>query len=160
MYEQHRSISAPSTAASCGALVEPWLKALHVAAAIAFLAGVLSVSLFAALIYSTEMPSTLRARSASFIRLWDQAVTTPAMLLVWAFGIGLALRGGWFGSFWLMTKLVVVLGVSGLHGFQSAMLRRLATDNQGNVTGSLHRAAPFVIGAAVLICILAIVKPG
>ncbi len=128
-----------------------WLKALHVAAAITFVAGVLNV----AVVLAAAQPE--RTGMARAVRHWDQRVTTPAMLLVWALGLALALTGGWFRSGWLLAKLVLVIGLSGVHGVQSAKLRRLAGGTA--TTASLHLAAPLVVGCAIAIAILVVVKP-
>lgn len=65
-----------------------WLKALHVAAAITFVAGVLAV----AVLLGAAQPG--HAETPQAVHRWDRTVTTPAMLLVWAFGLTLALMGG------------------------------------------------------------------
>ena len=80
-----------------------WFKALHVAAAFTFVGGTLADALALA-----------GGQSAS--RRWSRTVTTPAMLLVWALGLTLALRGGWFSSRWLQVKLVFVVAPAGLAG--------------------------------------------
>ncbi len=130
----------------------PWLKALHVAVALAFVGGVLSVSVFLAAVPEGEPGAASMARS---IRRWDQAVTTPSMLLVWALGLTLATTGHWFADGWLQAKLLFVLVLSGLHGVQSGRLRRLA----GGTTIRPLRIAPLAIGCAVAIALLAVAKP-
>lgn len=130
----------------------PWLKALHVAAALAFVGGVLAVSVFLA---AAPADATSIAPIARGVRRWDQAVTTPAMLLVWALGLTLAMTGGWFVQGWLQAKLLVVLILSGLHGAQSGRLRRLA----GGASFQPWRTAPLVIGCAFVIALLAVAKP-
>ncbi len=128
-----------------------WLKALHVAAAITFVAGVLSVALF------LEAPPLGHADMAQALHRWDRKVTNPAMLLVWALGLTLALMGGSFHGGWLPAKLVFVVALSGLHGVQSAKLRRLAG---GMPVAVLPRMiAPFVVGSVLAIAILVVVKP-
>jgi putative membrane protein len=54
-------------------------------------------------------------------------VTTPALVLVWAFGIAMAVEGGWYASGWLKAKAALVLLLSAWHGLQMRTLRRLAT---------------------------------
>lgn len=130
----------------------PWLKALHVAAALAFVGGTLAVSLFLAAVPEGDPGAASMARG---IRGWDQAVTTPAMLLVWALGLTLAMTGHWFAEGWLQAKLVFVLVLSGLHGVQSGRLRRLA----GGAVIPPLRTAPFAIGCAIVIALLAVAKP-
>ncbi|WP_428393541.1 CopD family protein [Lichenicoccus sp.] len=128
-----------------------WLKALHLAAAIAFVAGVLGAALF------LTAPRPLDARAALAIHRWDQKVTTPAMLLVWALGLALAFAGGWFHAGWLFAKLVFVVVLSGVHGMQSAALRRLAGGAAGTAPSKWF--APLIVGCAVAIAILVVVKP-
>ena len=97
-----------------------WLKALHVAAAMIFVSGVLGVAMFLNAAGSDD------ADLARKVRGWDQQVTTPAMLLVWALGLSLGLMGEWFRNGWLIAKLVFVIALSGMHGVQSAKLRQMA----------------------------------
>ena len=127
-----------------------WLKALHVAAAITFAAGLLGAAVFLA----AAQPGCTEAARA--LHRWDRRVTTPAMLLVWALGLTLALMGGWLRDGWLIAKLVLVVALSGAHGVQSAKLRRLAG---GVAAGASPRLAPLAIGVIVAIAILAVVKP-
>lgn len=128
-----------------------WLKALHVAAALTFFAGVLGVGIFLRVIG----PSA--SEPARALRRWDQMVTTPAMLLVWAFGLTLAIQGNWFTSGWLIAKLALVVGLSGLHGVQSGKLRRMA--GGASVKVPSHLAAPLALLAVTGISILVILKP-
>ena len=130
----------------------PWLKALHVASALIFVGGVFSLSMFLAA--ASAEPAT-HAPLARAIRRWDQAVTTPAMLLVWAFGVMLASSGGWFSNGWLQAKLVLVVALSAIHGIQSGRLRRLS----GGSAAPALRLFPLVLGCVIGIAALAVVKP-
>lgn len=130
----------------------PWLKALHVAAALAFVGGVLAVSVF---LRAASDGGELAAPIARRVRRWDRTVTTPAMLLVWALGLTLATTGQWFAAGWLQAKLALVLILSGLHGVQSGRLRRAA----GGAPSRPMPAAGIAIACAVGIAILAVVKP-
>ncbi len=80
------------------------------------------------------------------------------MLVVWALGLTLALRGGWFASVWLPVKLVFVVALSGVHGVQSGTLRRLAGGSIAPFQ-PLRFAGPLVIAFTVAIAVLAVVKP-
>ena len=128
------------------------LKALHVAAAFTFFAGVLGAAVFLAAA-DAGSAGALRA-----MRRWDQRVTTPAMLLVWALGLTLALSGGWFKAPWLIAKLGFVVALSGLHGVQSAKLRRMA--GGGPAPAPSRMAAPLAVVAILVIALLAVLKPG
>jgi protoporphyrinogen IX oxidase len=103
----------------------PWLRALHVAAALAFVGGVLAAALLLPLLAGRAALAD-EVDAARALRDWQQRVTTPSMLLVWVLGLTLASQVGWFLSGWLRVKLILVLALSGLHGVQSGALRRLA----------------------------------
>ena len=133
-----------------------WLKALHVAAALTFVGGVLGVSvLLAALPADPATVSPFARPFAQGVRRWDRMVTTPAMLLVWTLGLILATSGHWFAEIWLQIKFGLVLVLSGLHGVQSGRLRRLAA---GSALPAL-RTAPVVLACAIVIAVMAVAKP-
>lgn len=132
--------------------IYPWLKALHVAAALTFVGGVMAVSVF---LRAAPPDDPFVAPIARGVRRWDQMVTTPAMLLVWGFGLTLAMAGHWFAAGWLQAKFVLVVILSGLHGVQSGRLRRAA---RGAHTQRSY-VAMVVVGCAVGIALVAVAKP-
>lgn len=95
------------------------LKAAHIIAMVAWLAGMAAV----ALALLKPSPKLLK-----LLKSYDRKVTTPAMLLVWVAGISLAIQGGWFGSGWLWAKIILVTIMSGLHGAISGRLRRYCNE--------------------------------
>ena len=130
----------------------PWLKALHVAAVLTFVGGVLGVSV---LLQAFPAGEAVAAPFARAVRRWDHAVITPAMLLTWGLGLTLATSGHWFAAGWLQIKLVLVLALSGLHGVQSGRLRRIA---QGGESRPLNLTL-VVVACTTLIAMLAVAKP-
>jgi len=129
-----------------------WIKALHVVSVMTFVGGMLGVAIF---LYATDSADIVAARR---VRVWDQRVTTPAMLCAWALGLWLGLRGDWFREWWLVGKLVLVVALSALHGIQSGKLRTLAGGRpDGRKRGM---AIPLLIVASVAaVVVLVIVKP-
>lgn len=132
--------------------VYPWLKALHVASALVFVAGVLSVAGFLKL--SARTSTDLKVMAAT-VRRWDRQLTTPAMLMVWIFGLLLGASGSWFGSGWLELKLILVIVLSGVHGMQSARLRRMSLGTPSSPPGRPGMLLAILLGIAIL----AVVKP-
>lgn len=128
-------------------------KAVHVAAAIIFVAGVLlaAITLSAAAKDEAAPSALLQA-----VRRWDALVTTPAMLLLWALGLTLTLLRHWLPSGWLIAKLILVVLLSGLHGVSSGRLRRLATGAKA-VRGIA--SPPLVAAVATIIVFLVVTKP-
>ena len=136
-----------------------WLKALHLAAVMAFVGGLLSQAVFLAALGPADPPSQQQRPSARVVRRWSRGVTTPAMLLTWAFGLALALRGGWFSSLWLPAKLVFVVALSGLHGTQSGALRRLDGGGGRTPMSARHVAGPVILALTAAIAALVVIKP-
>lgn len=105
-----------------------WVKAAHVIAIISWMAGMLYLPrLF---VYhcdaapGSELSETLKVMERRLLRI----IINPAMALAWVLGLWLAWRGGFLTSGWFHAKLALVLGLSGLHGFLSASVRRFAED--------------------------------
>lgn len=125
------------------------LVALHVAAAMIWIAGMVLLGL----------ADASGAAGLARIRTWNRRVTTPAMIATWVLGIILATTGGWFASPWLQIKLIVVLALSALHSRLSGGLRRRGADETiADEATSFTFSALSVAAAGVVVC-LAFVKP-
>ncbi len=126
------------------------IKALHLSVAITWIGGFLAVAIALRALPGMALTSLLR---------WDRQVTTPAMGLVWALGLLLALRGGWFPAPWLLAKLSLVAGLSMAHGMMTGRLRRLLASTDAPSSGFLPVLAPAIVAAVVTIALLAVLKP-
>ena len=105
-----------------------WLKALHVVAVIAWMAGMLYLPrLF---VYHCDAPKgSIQSETFKIMeRRLLKAIINPAMGATWILGLVLAWQGGWFASGWLHAKLALVITMSGLHGVLSKRLREFAAD--------------------------------
>src|ERR687895_943093 len=94
-----------------------WLKAAHVIAIIAWMAGMLYLPrLF---VYHADVaPDSPQAETFKLMeRRLLKAIINPAMIATWVLGLWLAWEGGLFRSGWLHAKLVLVLALSAVHGF-------------------------------------------
>lgn len=135
-----------------------WIKAAHISAVIAFIAGLLAESTAIGTLAGIGSGPSRQAAFAR-VRWFSGSLTTPAMLLTWGFGLTLAVLGQWFPSPWLIAKLVFVVGLSGFHGVLSGSLRRLAGGD-----GAIDVRTPavwnlIIIGSVTCIAILVITKP-
>lgn len=109
----------------------PWLKSLHIAAAMLWLGG--SVALALITVAVTRDGSGRPETFAMIRRLWVR-VTSSAMMVVWVMGLTMASTAGAFGSSWVRIKLCVALLLTAWHGAFSGRLRRLVlspTDRLG-----------------------------
>jgi putative membrane protein len=136
-----------------------WLKAAHVVAIIAWMAGMLYLPrLF--VYHSQVAPDS--SQSATFKvmeRRLLKAIINPAMIAAWILGLWLAWDAGLFRQGWLHAKLVLVLVMSGLHGHFSAAVRAFAEDRNTRSARywRLMNEVPTVLMIGIVI--LVIVKP-
>lgn len=134
------------------ATLYPWLKALHVVSAFLFVAGTITTS--TVLAAERAQPGSVEP-VAGFVARSERWLTTPAMLLVWAFGLTLATTAGWFSSTWLQVKLAFVVLLSAAHGMQSGELRRLVRSK----TTRPRTTLPLILVSLLAVVVLAVVKP-
>ncbi|WP_454617804.1 CopD family protein [Bradyrhizobium cenepequi] len=134
------------------ATLYPWLKALHVVSAFLFVAGTFTTSMMLAA--ERANPGSV-APVADFLARSERWLTTPAMLLVWAFGLTLAVTAGWFSSTWLQVKLAFVILLSAVHGIQSGQLRRIIRKKALKPWATL----PLILVSLLAVVALVVVKP-
>lgn len=136
-----------------------WIKALHVIAIIAWMAGMLYLPrLF---IYHCEAPTgsqqseTFKVMERRLLR----AIMNPAMIVVWITGPLIAWMGDWLSSPWLHAKFALVLALSAVHGFLGARVRDFALDRNTHST-KFYRVVNEVPTVLMIgIVVLVIVKP-
>lgn len=94
-----------------------WIKALHIVAVVAWMAGMLYLPrLF--VYHAGSPPGSDQART--FVVMEERLmrmIMLPALLVTWASGFFLAVRGGYLGQGWLHGKLVLVILMTALHGY-------------------------------------------
>src|SRR3954470_10623193 len=136
-----------------------WIKALHVIAVIAWMSGMLYLPrLF---VYHCEAePGSRQSETFKVMeRRLLKAIINPAMVASWALGLWLAWSGGWYASAWLQAKVVLVMLMSGLHGFLARWVREFAAD-QNRHSVRFYRIINEVPTILLIgIVILAVVKP-
>lgn len=138
----------------------PWVKAAHVVAMVAWMAGLFYLPrLF---VYHAEQAPPGSALDATF-RVMERrllrAIMTPAMIATWGLGLALVLMGGWWASGWLWAKLAGVLALTAFHGWCAARRRDFAEGRNAR-SGRRFRImneVPTLLLA--LIVVMAIVKP-
>jgi putative membrane protein len=137
----------------------PWLKALHVIAIIAWMAGML----YLPRLFVYHCDAGIGSQQSETFKLMERrllrVIINPAMVASWALGLWLAWEGGWFKAGWLHAKLVLVLALSGLHGFFVRCVRDFANDDNRHSQRfyRIVNEVPTVLMIAIVI--LAVVKP-
>ena len=138
-----------------------WVKALHILSVIAWMAGMLYLPRLFVYHADAEKGSVQSETFKTMERRLYRGITTPAMIATWIFGLWLAFGFGIvdFSQGWMWLKAVMVLALSGMHGFYGRLLRDFANDRNTRPS-KFFRAIneiPFVI--AIVIVISVVVKP-
>jgi putative membrane protein len=110
------------------ATIYPWLKALHVIAVIAWMAGMLYLPRLFVYHCAAEKGSVQSETFKLMERRLLRGIINPAMIAVWVLGLTLAWMGHWFDSGWLQAKLALVLLLSALHGLFARWMKAFAAD--------------------------------
>jgi protoporphyrinogen IX oxidase len=136
-----------------------WIKALHVVAVIAWMAGMLYLPrLF--VYHAVETPGSATSETFKVMeRRLLKAIMTPAMIVAWLAGIFLIWKGGWIASGWLHVKLLAVIALSGAHGYLASCVRAFAEDRNARPQRfyRILNEVPTLLMLAIVI--LVIVKP-
>jgi protoporphyrinogen IX oxidase len=141
-----------------------WIKAFHIIAVIAWMAGMLYLPRLFVYHCAAEKGSVQSETFKVMERRLLRAIINPAMIATWVLGLWLAWLGpdsryGWFASGWLHGKLVLVLALSAVHGLFARWVKDFAADNNQH-TQRFYRIINEVPTILMIgIVILAVVKP-
>jgi putative membrane protein len=136
-----------------------WLKAVHVIAVIAWMAGMLYLPRLFVYHCDAEPGSRQSETFKVMERRLLRIIINPAMLASWVLGLWLAWDRGLWAVGWFQAKLVLVLAMSALHGFFSRWVRDFAADRNARPARfyRLINEVPTILMIAIVV--LAIVKP-
>jgi len=136
-----------------------WLKAFHLIAVIAWMAGMLYLPRLFVYHCEAEPGSPQSETFKSMERRLLKVIINPAMIATWALGLWLAWTGGWLTAGWLHAKLALVLILSGVHGLFARWVKDFAADRNRR-SAAFYRIVNEVPTLLMIgIVILAIVKP-
>lgn len=141
------------------ATIYPWLKAFHVIAVIAWMAGMLYLPRLFVYHCAAEKGSVQSETFKLMERRLLRGIINPAMIATWVLGLTLAWTGHWFDSGWLQAKLALVLLLSALHGLFARWVKAFGRDTNPH-SQKFYRIIneiPAVI--MIFIVILVVVKP-
>jgi protoporphyrinogen IX oxidase len=139
----------------------PWLKALHIIAVIAWMAGLLYLPrLF---VYHAETPAGSGQASTFAVmeRRLMRGIMIPALVLTYAFGIALAATPGivdW-RSGWIWAKLALVLVLTVFHALLEWWRRDFAAGRNRRPARFYRIVNELPTLAMIAIVILVVVKP-
>jgi putative membrane protein len=136
-----------------------WLKAGHIIFVIFWMAGLFMLPRYFVYHQESAPGSPEEAAWIERERKLLKIILMPSMALVWLLGIALAFTIGAWDQPWLHAKLLLVIGLSGYHGYLRSYARKLARGERP-LAGKTLRLLNEVPGIVVaLIVVLVVVKP-
>jgi putative membrane protein len=137
----------------------PWIKAGHVIFVIFWIAGMFMLPRF----YVYHQPVV---PGSAEDRLWidrerrlTKIIINPAMIIVWIFGLMLAINIDAFSQGWFHAKFAAVIALSGYHGWAVGYGKKLAKGHRPATDKALRWMNEIPGIATAVIVVLVIVKP-
>lgn len=136
-----------------------WIKALHIIAVIAWMAGMLYLPRLMVYHCAAEIGSVQSETFKVMERRLLKAIINPAMIVTWLAGLWLAYEGGWYKAGWFHAKFALVLAMSAMHGFLVRWVREFAEDRNTRPARFYRIANEVPTLLMIAIVILVVVKP-
>jgi putative membrane protein len=136
-----------------------WVKALHIIAVIAWMAGMLYLPRLFVCHCEAEPGSKQSETFKVMERRLLKAIINPAMIATWVLGLWLVWYSGFYTQGWMHAKFALVLAMSAVHGLFVRYVREFAEDRNQR-TLKFYRIlneAPTLLLIAIVI--LVVVKP-
>jgi putative membrane protein len=136
-----------------------WLKALHIIAVIAWMAGMLYLPrLF---VYHADAPkgSPMSETFKAMERRLLKAIINPSMIVVFVTGPLLAYVSGFWQDPWLQIKFVLALGLGAVHGYLAQCVKTFARDANARPAGFYRILNEVPTALMILIVLLVVLKP-
>ncbi len=138
----------------------PWIKALHVIAVIAWMAGLLYLPrLF---VYHADAPKgsdrseMLKVMERRLLR----GIMNPALIAVIVLGAALASAPGvWGDGLWFHIKMLLVIGLAAMHMLMAVWRKDFEADRNTRPAGFFRMVNEVPTVLMIAIVILVIVKP-
>jgi protoporphyrinogen IX oxidase len=141
-----------------------WMKAFHIIAVIAWMAGMLYLPRLFVYHCAAEKGSVQSETFKVMERRLLCGIINPAMVVAIVLGLWLGWMGpdsryGWFASGWLQAKIVLVLALSAIHGMLARWMKDFAADRNRHSQRfyRIINEVPMVL--LIIIVLLAVLKP-
>jgi len=136
-----------------------WVKALHILAVIAWMAGMLYLPRL--YVYHTDaqvgssQSETFKVTERRLLR----GIINPAMILAWLTGLAMAASADYWSAGWFHGKLALLVGMQLIHAAYARWRRQFAADENRHGSGfyRVMNEVPTVLMIGIVV--LVIVKP-
>lgn len=136
-----------------------WLKAAHIIAMVAWMAGLFYLPRLFVYHADAEVGSDKSETFKIMERRLLQVIMRPAMAATWVFGLALAWLGNWWSEPWFIVKVCLVLVMSGFDGWLAARHREFSADANTRPARTYRIANELPTLLLIAVVILVVVKP-
>lgn len=136
-----------------------WLRAGHIIFVIFWMAGLFILPRQLVYMHAAAPGSAEEALWVERTGQLRRMILTPSIIVVWLLGLALAVAIGAWDQGWFHTKLLLVLLLSGYHGWMIATAKKMAAGARPFPEKTLRMLNEVPAIAVALIVVLAVVKP-
>jgi len=140
--------------------IYPWIKALHIAAVIAWMAGMMYLPRLFIYHHQSEKGGEAERFFIVMERRLLKGIVNPAMIAVWILaGLMLYANPSILSSGWFLVKFSMVLGVSAIHGWYARARREFERGDRpkSEKFWRIMNEIPFLV--MLVAVFMAVVKP-
>lgn len=141
------------------AALYPWLKAGHIIFIVFWMAGLFMLPRQMLYCVATPAGAPEEALWAGRMARLRRIILTPSIVVVWLLGLALAMAIGAWNQGWFHAKLLLVIALSGFHGYLVAQSIKMARGLRPLTESQLRMWGEFPAILLILIVVLVIVKP-
>ena len=138
-----------------------WFRAIHIIGVIAWMAGLLIYPRL--LVYRLEAEGDARFEAAmdKAAASTRKIILNPTMIIVWLMGLAMIGSNWQFYTtqIWFWSKILLVLGLSGFHGYLLALGRKVAAGQRPIEPRKLRMMNEIPMVIAIFAVILVVVQP-
>lgn len=136
-----------------------WVKAGHIIFAIFLMSGLFMIPRFFVYHHQTAVGSDEDRKWIEREDRLRRIILNPSLIIVWVMGLMLAINGGFFAQGWFHAKLLMLLLLTGYHGWTVGYCKKLKRGERPLSEKRLRllNEVPGVLAA--IIVVLAVVRP-
>lgn len=137
-----------------------WLKALHILAVVAWMAGMLYLPRLFVYQFAAENGGEAERMLINAQKLLLKRIINPAMIATWIFGLLLVgTAPEWGNDGWFIIKFIAVLALTGVHGFYAASRKKFAVGERPRTEKFWRMMNEVPFGLLAVIVFMVVLKP-
>lgn len=141
------------------ATLYPWLKSGHIIFMVFWMAGLFMLPRQMLYCAGAAPGSAEESQWTDRMCKLRAIILTPSLIIVWLLGLALATGLGVWDQGWLHAKLLLVLGLTGFHGYLVAQSKKMASGERPLTERSLRMWGELPAILLIVIVVLVVTKP-